>query len=198
MPHQRLHPLELFGGRRTIVVANFMNPHGCRADKRRDVCRDTFLLELFEIFAKRGPGDRVAQITLLVDLFTLHSLGERPHRRPFAEHLERDALPDVALGFGIDEERLVRPTEHVDEARRDRESGGIDVQTRRCILECADRGDPVALDPDRQLTRRAAAAVVDEAVTDEDVVFGCAAATCGGKRDTQDENGSSAHAPSLA
>ena len=75
---------------------------------------------LLEKFAERRPGRRrYLRSPCAVDLLFLHPGVERPHRPAFAEHLERDALADVALRAAIDEQRLVGPAEHVDEAGRD-------------------------------------------------------------------------------
>ena len=56
----------------------------------------------------------------------LHRRVERPHRLALAHHLQRDALPQIALRPAIDEQALGRPAQHVDEPRRDRLALGID------------------------------------------------------------------------
>jgi len=46
--------------------------------------------------------------------------GERTHGTALAEHLERDALTDVALPAAVDDQRRVRLAQHVDEPGSDR------------------------------------------------------------------------------
>ena len=80
-----------------------------------------------EVFAQRRPRHRIGQSTLLFDHLPLHSFVERSHGEPFAEDLQGDTLANVALRAAVMEKRLIRPAQHVDEARRNGEAGRIDL-----------------------------------------------------------------------
>ena len=80
-------------------------------------CETPRLLEVGEILGQRGPGDVVLDVALLLDHPPLHRVVERPHRAALAEDLRGHALPDLALRAAVDEQRLGRPRQHVDEAR---------------------------------------------------------------------------------
>jgi hypothetical protein len=156
--------------RRAIVAVELVDAHGRRADERRDVDRDAFALEMLEILAEARPLDREAEIALQFEHLLLHLLVERPHRLALAEDLERDALSHVRQPARVDEQRLGRPRQHVDEARRDRESARIDLVARAPRRQVADRRDLVAADADVAGERRLARAVVDRSAADHDVV----------------------------
>jgi len=76
---------------------------------------------MIEPLSKSGPRDVVLDVRLALDLLAAHRVGERTHRRAFTEHLERDALANIALGSAIRDERRDRPRKHVDEAGGDGE-----------------------------------------------------------------------------
>ena len=105
-----------------------------------------------------------------LEVLLLHGVVQRSHRPAFAEHLERDALPDVALAAAVDDQRLVGPAQHVDEAGRDGHAGGVDLESSAGTTDVADCDDAVVLDRDVADERRAARAVVDRAAADHDVV----------------------------
>ena len=130
LPHERLHPFELRRGRLAILEPDDVLADGRGADERRDVRRDALLLEELEILRERRPRDVVLDRTLLALPADPHLVGERAHRRSLAEDLGRHALPDVALRAPILDQRLGGPRQHVDEAGRDREAGGVDDRTR--------------------------------------------------------------------
>jgi hypothetical protein len=92
---------------------------GGSADVRRDVRRDAVLLQELEVLAQRRPGDVVLDVGLAFLRELLHLVVPRPERVAFAEHFERDALPQIALRLAVDDQRLDGPAQHVDEAGRD-------------------------------------------------------------------------------
>ena len=57
---------------------------------------------------------------------------ERAHRIALAHHLERHALAQLALAAAVDQQRLVRPGQHVDEAGRD--GAARSRRSRACAL----------------------------------------------------------------
>jgi hypothetical protein len=63
-----------------------------------------------------------------------------------------------------------RPRQHVDEAGRDRLPGRVDDRARLRGAEVTDAGDAVAADGDVGPPSWSAAAVVDRAAADDDVV----------------------------
>ena len=93
---------------------------------------------------------------------------ERPHRK-LAEYLSGNALLDLAQRSAIDDQRSLRVREHVDEARRDGESLGIDNGWRRGPAQIADGGDAIAFDSDVGFDRCATSAVIESATSDDDV-----------------------------
>ena len=93
---------------------------------------------------------------------------ERPHRK-LAEYLSGNALSDLAQRTAIDNQRSLRVREHVDEARRDGESFGIDDNWRRGPAQIADGGDAIAFDAHVGFARCASSAVVESAASDDDV-----------------------------
>jgi len=95
------HALQLVRCRRPVVVADLMNAEGGRADERRDVHRDAEPDEMVETLAEGGPRHVVLDVGLTLDLIATHRVGERPHRGPFTEHLERYALAHVALRAAV-------------------------------------------------------------------------------------------------
>ena len=105
-----------------------------------------------------------------LDGLLLHRVVQRAHRLALADHLERDALADVALGAAVVDERLVGPAQHVDEAGRDGQARGVDLRGAAAGAHVADRRDAVAVDRDVADDRRRAGAVVDRAAADDDVV----------------------------
>ena len=121
---------------------------GGGADVGGDVLRDALLLEVLEVLRERRPGDVVLQVALVGLHLPLHRVREGPHRRALAEDLRRHALPDLALRAPVDEQRLGRPGEHVDEAGRDREAAGVDHHVARQGGHGADRLHAVAADGD--------------------------------------------------
>ena len=128
-----LHAPELRLARRPVGGAELVLAHRRRADEGRDVRRDAAPLEVLEILAERRPLDRVPEQRLSGDLF-LHLVRERPHREALAHHLERHALPNIALSAPVLEQRLGRPAEHVDEPGCDGEPTGVELLRPRQSL----------------------------------------------------------------
>ena len=102
----------------------------------------------------------------------LHRVVERTHRSTFAQHLERDALADVALAAAVVDQRLVGPTEHVDEAGSDGQARRVDLQGATGRAHVADRRDSVVVNRKVADDRRGTSAVVDRTAANDDVVGG--------------------------
>ena len=132
-----LHLVELLRRRRRLAVALHVRPHLLLADVRRDVRRHVLAFELREVAAERRPVDRRRR-----RLAARASFGpclDRTRRPRLAQHHRRHALPDHALGLGLDEDRVVRVVVHVDEAGRDGQARRVDAPRRRRVR----RGSPM-------------------------------------------------------
>ena len=164
------HAVELSRIGIDVALAQFMLPHRGRADERSDVERRALVLEEIEIVAKRGPFDRIFDVTLLLDRQRLHLVVERAHRPAFAHHFQRDPLAQLALPARVDEQRFIRPAQHVDEARRDRKSVRVDHSRRGRFLRWPGVNDSIAADADIADIGFGTAAVVDRPAADQDVV----------------------------
>src|SRR5258706_16396121 len=77
-----------------------------------------------------------------------HSRTHRPHRRAFTHDFERHALPDFTLRTPIFDQRLDRPTEHVDETGRDRQAVQLDFAVSISITNVAQRSDAICVESD--------------------------------------------------
>jgi hypothetical protein len=148
-----------------------MHPDRGLADEAGDVGRDALALHKLEIFAEAGPFDAVFDVALTLGLIGLHRRVPGAHRLPFAHHLQRHALADVALPPPVRDQALIRPTQHVDEAGRHGEAGGVNHLS--CGASTApDADDPLAPNGNISNIRRTAAAVVDRAAAQYDVGSG--------------------------
>ncbi len=171
--HQLPHPVELGRRRIAVLVAELVNPHGRRADERRDVRRDAPFLHVLEVLAERRPLDLVLDVALLRPLPGLHRVRPGAHRPSLAHHLERHALADVALGQPVLDERLSGPGEGVDEAGRDGEARRVDLGRGGGVCrKIADGGDRVAGDGHVRQDAWRAGAVVYRTAADDGVVVG--------------------------
>src|SRR3546814_14641564 len=94
--HKILHARELLGGRINVVLAQFVDAHGGRADEQGDVGRDAARRQEFEVFTERGPFDRVADVALLLQRITLHRTVERAPRPATPVHSRDNALLQFA------------------------------------------------------------------------------------------------------
>ncbi len=188
LPDERLHPREFLGRRRPVVVIELVHAHGGRADEGRDVQGHPALLEVREILAQRGPADVELEVALLFEHLLLHLLVERTHRLALAEDLERDALASVRETARVDDQRVDRPGEHVDEARRDRAPGRVDLEPR-APRDVADGDDPVAADRDVADTGLPAGAVDDRAVADDEIELVGPGRRAGAEQQSEAEDG---------
>ena len=163
-PGERLHPLQLGLGGRPVFVADLVHAQRGRADERCDVRRHAEPDEMLEPLAKRGPRH------VRTVLAPAHGGVERAKRRALPEHLERDALPDVALRLTVAAQRFGRPAQHVDKTRRNRLAGGIDHCLAAQLRRRAQVRNPVAANGHRPDKRHAAAAVVNRPVLNDHIV----------------------------
>ena len=148
MLHHALHGRELFGRRVHVFRPEQIHAGSCRADVRGDVHRNALALEQLQVFAERRPFDGILEVALLRDEVLLHLGRQRPHGLALAHHLERHALAQLALAATVDQERFVRPGQHVDEAGRDGLPGRVDLAARLARRLRPDIGDAIALDRD--------------------------------------------------
>ena len=149
-----------------------MLAHRRRAQKRRHVLRHASPLQRRQVLRQRRPCDVVLDVAHLLDGALFHFGRQGPHRAALAENLRRDAFSNLSLRTAIRDQRVRRPRQHVDEARRDCKSSGIDDRLGGCLRQIANPRDPIALDPHVGATPGGATAVVDHAAANHDVEAG--------------------------
>ena len=88
------------------------------------------------------------------------------------EELRGDALAEAHRVLGVGEERPLGVRVRVDEARRDREAGGVDDPPGLGAAEVFHRGDRLAADSDVGPAPRAAPAIHDRPAADHQVEHG--------------------------
>ena len=144
------------------------------ADEPGEVRRVADVREELEVLAEGRPRDRRLVEPERVQPAADDGLGRGRDGRvapaAVADDLGRDALADRALGGRVREDREVAVAVRVDEPGADDLAGRVDHAVRgRGRAEPADVGDLAALDRDVAEVRRAAGAVGDPAVPDQDV-----------------------------
>ena len=112
----------------------------------------------------------VLDITLTRFELLFHLVAERPHRRAFTHDFERNALADIALRSPILNQRRVRPGHHVDETRGDGEAGHVVFERSSRVSDIAQHNDRIAVDRYVADIGRLAAAVVDGAPAEDEIV----------------------------
>ena len=167
-PHQLTHLIELHSRRRFVFQANDVLANSRRANKRRDVLRDSAFFKIVEKLGKRRPLDIILHVALRFAQPPLHLIVQRPHRK-LAENLSSHALLDLTQRTAVDNQRGLRVREHVDEARRDGEPLGIDNCWRTYPAQVADRRDAIAFDSHVGFDRCMTGAIVSRAAFDDDV-----------------------------
>ena len=119
-------------------------------------------------FLERQPWRARAQI--VAQELDLARQRRRDREAAMADDLGGHALAHLALGLGIDRQREVGMSLDVDEARRHRQSGGVD-HFRRIVAEVgADGGDAAIADREVAGPARGAGAVEQQPAADQDVM----------------------------
>ena len=85
-----------------------------------------------------------------------------------ANHFGRDALPDLALGVAVDEERVIRVRMRIDESGREDAAAGVD-RPRRRAGDAADLDDPAVAECHRSVRGGRSRPIDDAGIRDEDV-----------------------------
>ena len=169
LAHEGLHSFELACARRAIVFANDETPDLRRADVGGEVDADALLLEPREVLAQAAPVGRDLHV-LVKDLVGLDDrVGERRNGAALACHFGGNALKDLRRQVRIDQDGHLRLPEHVDEARRDDATFGIDATGRRGASEVADSGYPSVADADIAGKPGRSGSVDDPSVFDDNV-----------------------------
>ena len=170
--NQSLHACKFCFGRWPVFVADLVYSQGRCANIGRNIWRDTFGFQEFQVATECCPLDVVLDVALLLDFFCPHRFVERTHRVSFTHHFERDALPDVAQATTVFDERLGRPGQHVDEAGRHCQPFSIDLDPARGMRKITNDRNPIVRD--RQITDDGitAQSVIEGAATNDDVVIG--------------------------
>ncbi len=145
------------------------------ADLTGDVDRGAAGLKRIQVASKVGPRglERGARAShAVVELVPRHADQRRAEAHAAVAHqLQRDALGELAVGEGIDQEGGVRVSVQVDEAGRHRLAGGVDHRPR-FGLDAADGGDPVAFDGHVGLKSGRAGPIDHPSVLDQNVEHG--------------------------
>ncbi|MEZ5420412.1 MAG: hypothetical protein R2708_24145 [Vicinamibacterales bacterium] len=102
-------------------------------------------------------------------LLLLPRCADRAHRA-LAEHVQRHALPDHPLRAPVGDERGLGMIQHVDEAGRHGQAGGVHFRGGSRRRQIAHRDDAIGLHGHVLHDTGRAAAAVDGAVADHQVV----------------------------
>ena len=119
-------------------------------------------------FLERQPWRARAQI--VAQELDLARQRRRDREAAMADDLGGHALAHLALGLGIDRQREVGMRLDVDEARRHRQSGGVDHFPRIVAEVGADGGDAALADREVAGPARGAGAVEQQPAADQDVM----------------------------
>ncbi len=201
-----LHALELRLRRGPVLVTDLVYAKRRGADVRGDVRTHAPRLEEFQVLSERGPGHGEFVVLCQPEPLAhgclaagcpdprlhrgfLHRVVQGAVRVALAEDLERDPLTDVALRPSVRDEAVGRPAEHVDEAGSHGQSGHIDFRGAFGVAEITDRGNPVAVDGDVADEGIAAAAVIDRAAAENEVVADGLARAAGNGDSEEDGKG---------
>jgi hypothetical protein len=79
LPHQRLHPYELFSRGRAVGIPELVDAHRGGADEGCDVGRHSPLHEMLQVLAERGPGNFELNVALVLDHLLPHPVVDRTH-----------------------------------------------------------------------------------------------------------------------
>ena len=205
--HHGSHARHLRGGRGAVGIAHHVTPRGSHRHEGAEVDGWSRGFERAEVAIEVRPGHaRAAGGVELVQ----RVLVDRYDARDLAGDLARDPLRDLGDGASVAEQRVLGVAEHVDEARGDDEVRGVDRVASRGAGQQADRNDAVARDEHVAAIPRAAGAVHDLAIADDQVGGGDAGNTvrlgralggcaCRGEDDRRsDEMESAFHAANIA
>src|SRR5580700_6457019 len=110
------------------------------------------------------PRGIVMNVVFLLLILGPHGVIERPHRFAFAENLQRDSLPDVALRTAVDKQTPLR-THHVDKAGSNRLPVNIPFRLAPRIAQIPDRDNRVAVDGHAAGDAGSATAVANAAIS---------------------------------
>src|SRR5579871_162599 len=122
-----------------------------------------------EPLRQRVPCRVVMDVDFLLFVLRAHGVVHRPHRLAFAEDLERDALPEVALRAAVHEQAPLR-THQVDEAGCNHLTVYVEFALSSRTIQIADLRDMVALDRYAPRNASSAAAIADESVAQDNIV----------------------------
>jgi len=176
--HQLLHPSQLGGIGLHVVEAQ----HGCahlgRAHEGREVDPDALLLEALEVVAQAAPVGIDLERRVDRGERLPGGVGLRCDRRALAGDLRRDALMDLRRQARVDQDRQLGLAEHVDEARGDDPTRGVDGALARSRAQGTDGGDAAVADADVAGNPRRAGAVDDAPVRDDEVEAGRRRSEC--------------------
>ena len=157
------HLGQLRGIRLDVVFAEDVRSNGTCADEGSNVRRNAAAFQFLEVLAECRPVDGLQRGIRSAQEVGLHGVVQRAHRR-LAHHFQRHALTQVAEGALVDEQRLFRVGQHVDEARRYRLASGVELHRPRARGFRAYIDDAVSLQRDITNKRLGTATVIDRAV----------------------------------
>ena len=155
--HERTHALELRWRRAAIAFAHHRGPHAVEADISAEVLGEPVFREGLEL-----PGDIELALPVGVD------------------DLGGDTLLEHVLRSG--DRARHRVTVDIDEARRDEQTAGVDLQSCGRARQVADARDVIRADADIGHALRRAAAIQHGAVADDHLIVGRIGGNCAGRR----------------
>ena len=166
-----LHRLQLVRGRVAGIPSHGPQPHGAVRDLREHVQRRRAgeavqvgvdgrpaRLQVRAAVEGRGVGEQ---------LLAPGRVERRPAEAVRSQQVGGDPLSSAHQAVVAGEQRQLRVHVHVDEARSDRQAGGVDGGVRRGGAEVADGGDRFALQADVRRVGGTAGAVDDRTAGDE-------------------------------
>ena len=156
---QLLHPLQLRGVRRPRAVAHDDETYLVVGHLRDDVHRDALLPERAPVAGEVGPG-----------VLRVRQAVTRRHRRALADDVHGHALPHLALGVAVVQQRLIGMGVEIDEAGGHDETACVDLPGRARVGQPPDGRNAVAADRDVGVERRIARAVDNLPAADEEVI----------------------------
>jgi hypothetical protein len=168
---ERRHFRELVGGRRAIVVPHHELTHLAEPDVRKKVDGDLRARDGVEISGEVGPRRADAGAARVRRIAALRRLAGR-HRAALPDHFCRHALPDLAFGVSVDEQREIGMRVGVDEAWGKHLAAGVD-RPDGGTGHPADADDPSAAYGDGAGRRGTARAVHDAGVRDQEIEWRC-------------------------
>ena len=166
---------QFLSGGRAVGGADHHVPHLRRANIGAEVDPTSLLRQPLKILLQRLPVGREVEVLKKIGMLLVELVVGRRDRVAFAGDLRGDALCQLADRLLVDEQVHFRLAEHVNEAGRDDQAGGVNgALGRDGRVGLADESNAIADDAHIRINPGIAAAIHHAAIADERVVLlGC-------------------------